>query len=226
MNRKGINPFITKWYGHYLRSRTATININGTEVTRTLPKGLPQGGIISPLAWDLVIDSLLVHLNKEKNISAIGYADNVAIVLDRLDPTTLVDIAQSSVNKACRWGKSNDLNFNASKTEAVFFTRRRKPQPYKPLFVNGEAVKYSETCKYLGVTIDSKLNWKINIQNKIDKCKKLLHTIKATAGRKWGTNPALIRWAYTGIVMPTLTYGAHVWWSFTPNKTTITQLNS
>ncbi len=225
MNRKGINPFITKWYGHYLRSRTATININGTEVTRTLPKGLPQGGIISPLAWDLVIDNLLVHLNKEKNISAIGYADDVAIVLDGLDPTTLVNIAQSSVDKACRWGRSNDLNFNASKTEAVFFTRRRKPPPYKPLFVNGEAVKYSEVCKYLGVTIDSKLNWKTHIQNKIDKCKKLLHTIKAAAGRKWGTNPALVRWAYTGIVRPTLAYGAHVWWSFTPNKTTITQLN-
>ncbi len=225
MNRRGIDSSIVRWYSFYLRNRTATIKINDTQTTRTLPRGLPQGGIISPLAWDLVIDNLLVHLNKEKNIKAVGYADDVAIVLDGIDPASMVDIAQSSINKACSWGRASKLNFNASKTEAVFFTRRRKLPTYKPLTVNGEKVEYSDGCKYLGVYIDKKLTWTQHVQEKIDKCKKLLHSVKATVGKRWGVNPQLVRWAYTGIVRPTLAYASHVWWSFTPSKTTITQLN-
>ena len=224
MNRRGTNPFIVKWYGHYLRSRTATMKINDTQVTRTLPRGLPQGGIISPVAWDLVVDNLLVHLNKETNVLAVGYADDVAIVTVGLDPNTLVDIVQCSIEKACKWGRANGLNFNASKTEAVFFTRKRKLPSFKPITVNGTKVDYSDGCKYLGVYIDSKLTWKHHIQTKIDKCKKLLYLIKATVGRKWGINPQLVRWAYTGIVRPTLAFACHIWWNFTPSKTTITQL--
>ena len=225
MNKKGLDSYITRWYNHYLTSRMATIQIDDTKVTRKLPMGVPQGGIISPLAWDLVIDELLTLLNEEKNVIAVGFADDIALAIDGQDPSSMVDIVQKLINKACDWGRGNNLNFNAAKTEAVFFTRKRKVPKYKPIKVNGETVEYADGCKYLGVYLDSKLNWKKHIQLKINKCKTLLHLLKAMVGRKWGTNPQLVRWAFTGIVRPTLSYACHIWWKFCTQKSTISQLN-
>ncbi len=89
---------------------------------------MPQGGIISPIAWDLVVDDLLEQLNQEANVLTGHYADGLAIALRSLDPSELVEIAQEYINKAYDWGRENDLRFNANKTEAIFFTRRPKCQ--------------------------------------------------------------------------------------------------
>ncbi len=218
MKRRQISPAITQWYQYYLQNRTATININETQKTRGLPKGLPQGGIISPIAWDLVVDDLLEQLNQEANVLTVGYADDLAIALSGLDPNALVEIAQRYINKACDWGRENDLRFNANKTEAVFFTRKTKVPEYKKLHVDGVNINYSEGCKYLGVYLDKRLRWNQHIQQKIVKCKKLLHTLKAAIGRQWGLQPQLVRWAYTGMVRPILAYACHVWWNFSPSK--------
>ena len=54
-----------------------------------------------------------------------------------------------------------------------------------------------------------------------------MFALKTTIGQKWGTNPHLMRWAYTGIVRPKLTYGCHIW-SHKVNKTLgdkLTRLN-
>lgn len=51
-------------------------------------KGCPQGGIISPLLWDLVIDSLLNDLNG-KGYSTIGYAGDITIPITGKFESTL-----------------------------------------------------------------------------------------------------------------------------------------
>ncbi len=224
MNKRGISPSIVQWYSFYLQNRTATITINDTQRTRGLPRGLPQGGIISPIAWDLVVDSLLEDLNQETNVLVVGYADDLAIALSSFDPASLVEIAQDYINKACAWGRENDLQFNAKKTEAVFFTRRTKVPEYKKLHVNGVNVDYADGCKYLGVYLDKKLRWSTHIQQKIAKCKKLLYTLKLAVGRSWGLQPQLVRWIYIGMVRPIFAYACHIWWNFHPTKDIIKQL--
>ena len=225
MKRRDVNELLRKWYGHYLRNRTATIKINESMGKRRIPQGVPQGGIISPIAWNLVIDDLLTHLSKEKNVKVVGYADDLSLILNGLDPTALVDQAQKLINAAVKWGSANNLKFNASKTEAIFFTKKLKTPNFKQLHVNGEAVKYSKGCKYLGIYLDSKLNWNTHLQQKITRCKKLLYALKTTVGKNWGVNPQLTRWVFTGMVRPILAYASHVWWNFHPTNNIMMQLN-
>jgi hypothetical protein len=42
-------------------------------------RGCPQGGVLSPLLWNMVINSLLGRLNNE-SLWAQGLADEIAIV--------------------------------------------------------------------------------------------------------------------------------------------------
>ena len=108
------------------------------------------------------------------------------------------------------WGAKCGLKFNPEKTVAVLFTRKRKTPTN---FVEFEGVKlpYSETVRYLGVDLDSKLHWRQHILNKIKSSKRLLMNIACITNKSFGPCPKIMRWAFTGIVRPALTYGALVW---------------
>ena len=93
---------------------------------------------------------------------------------------------------------------------AVLFTRRRKAPEHFIKF-EGKILSYSNSVVYLGVHIDSKLHWKLHIQNKIDKAKKLIHSISNITRVSFGPCPKLMRWAYIGMVRPMLSYAAMAW---------------
>ncbi len=59
MEQKGLPPHIIKWYTHYLRYRSVQTEIKGITAIRTLTRGTPKGGILSPLVWNLAFDELL-----------------------------------------------------------------------------------------------------------------------------------------------------------------------
>ena len=65
---------------------------------------------------------------------------------------------QVAINKAQWWGTENGLTFGVAKTVVVVFSHKRNPSKNFPkLKLNGIALDYSETVKYLGVTLGSKL---------------------------------------------------------------------
>ena len=77
--------------------------------------------------------------------------------------------------------------------------------------MNKVPVEYSSGAKYLGVWLDSKLNFKKHVDDKVNKCKRHLFALKNLIGTNWGPAPKLMKWAYSGIVRPKLTYACHVW---------------
>ena len=108
------------------------------------------------------------------------------------------------------WGNTCKLKFNPEKTVAVLFTRKRKI-PDCIMRFEGKVLEFAETVRYLGVDLDSKLHWKIHIEQKINKAKRLLMNLSNLTSNSSGPSPKLMRWAYEGIVKPMLSYGALVW---------------
>ncbi|XP_062715575.1 uncharacterized protein LOC134291616 [Aedes albopictus] len=82
----------------------------------------------------------------------------------------------------------------------------------------------SSEVKYLGVILDSKLNWNSHLNYAIDKATNTLWISKRTFGNKWGLRPAMIHWIYTAIVRPRITYASLVWWPKTKEKCAIKKL--
>jgi len=77
--------------------------------------------------------------------------------------------------------------------------------------VKEHKVPYSDTVKYLGVTLDKRLEWKSHLSEKVNRAKGLLIKLRGAMGKLWGAPPYLMKWAYTGIVRPMITYGCLVW---------------
>ncbi len=70
---------------------------------------------------------------------------------------------------------------------------------------------YSDTVKYLGVLLDSKLTCGPHIREKAKEATRLLYCFKTSVGQLWGPNPYLMRWVLTGIALPKIMYRAMVW---------------
>ena len=210
LQAKGVRKEVIGWYGYYLKNRTATISLGNTTRTRALVRGTPQGGILSPLVWNIVFDSLLESL-RLPGIHPRGYADDGMFLVSGPCPETLVDLAQPAINKAVAWGMANGLRFSTNKTQVILFSRSRNLKINKHLRINGEPIPFSNEVKYLGVTLTSQLRWDVHIKAKIKKARAKLVLLKMATGLLWGPSPRMMIWAYNSIVVPAVTYAAIVW---------------
>ena len=65
-------------------------------------RGCLQGGILSPLLWNLTMDELLWDLS-EAGYYSIGYADDIAIIIRGKFPSTVSEVLQNALRdwKTC-----------------------------------------------------------------------------------------------------------------------------
>jgi retron-type reverse transcriptase len=52
----------------------------GSSLTAEVVAGCPQGRVLSPLLWNLVVDRLLVETS-DLGFSTFGYADDIVIIV-------------------------------------------------------------------------------------------------------------------------------------------------
>jgi len=160
--------------------------------------------------WNLAFDSLLNRFEKGP-VKCIGFADDAALLITGICPNTMVDVMQGALSKAVEWGNDSKLTFGAAKTVAVLFSRRNKPIIPHKLKVDGAEIEFSNSVKYLGLTLDKKLNYGIHINDKLRKAKGTLFNLNSALGNAFGPKPLLMRWAYLSIVRPMLSYAAIAW---------------
>lgn len=77
--------------------------------------------------------------------------------------------------------------------------------------MDGMVLSRSDTTTYLGVTLDKKLFWREHINNRIAMCKRLMLKLNACVRGIWGPKPKMMKYAYTGIIIPKLTYACLAW---------------
>lgn len=210
MRAKKISPTIVSWFEQYLTKRSVEIDLLGQKCSRKLIKGTPQGGILSPLIWNLTFDPMLALLNAGP-VRARGFADDACLLIKGSDPETMVDLMQETLDKTVAWGERHGLTFNPQKTVTIFYHRRYKFQEPKRLRMKNVELNYSTSMKYLGVTIDHKLTWKKHVENKISNVKKQIMLIRNAIGQIWGPTPRALKWAYSGIILSSICYGSIVW---------------
>ena len=139
-------------------SRLVHTSIMGRNLTAKVVGGCPQGGVLSPLLWNLVADRLLTITN-DLGFSTFGYADNTVIIVQGKFAHTVREIMQGALNMVVKWAVKEGLNISPHKTAIVPFTNRRNTGGLGPLTLYCKELTMLDRVKYLGVTLDSKVNW-------------------------------------------------------------------
>ena len=205
----GVSRVLVNWIENLLKHRTVQAELNGEVVKREVMKGNPQGGILSPFLWNCVLNSLLVELhNRGFHIQA--YADDLAVLVTGTDTSWIRGRAQKAINIAAEWATKQELQFSSNKTEVVLFTHKRNPK-IGTLRLNGQPLHLSKEAKLLGVTLDSKLTWKSHITRIARKATVALMQCRQIAGKTWGLKPSIMRWIYTAMIRPIVTYACVSW---------------
>uniref|UniRef100_A0A1I8FN67 Reverse transcriptase domain-containing protein n=1 Tax=Macrostomum lignano TaxID=282301 RepID=A0A1I8FN67_9PLAT len=116
--------------------------------------GGPQGGVLTPTLWNLVMDALLSD-SRPDPVFKVGYADDVTAIVAGPSPSTLRDLMQSFIRKAESWANDNGLELSEPKTvaimgEAARTTRRLIDAGVKFIYMRAPAkrnlVPHSDLC--------------------------------------------------------------------------------
>ena len=179
--RKGCEITTVRWIKSMLKSRQITANIGGTAVSVLAKKGCPQGGVLSPLLWSMVVDNLITELN-DARFNTQGYADDLVVMIVAKHDDTLSQMMQNALNMINNWCLKEDLNINPNKTVIVPFTNRRKLNLTTPS-LGGTKIGFSKEVKYLGVILDAKLNWNNHLEKVRDKSTKAFWICRRYLGK-------------------------------------------
>lgn len=212
MRRHGVDEGLVRFITHMLCTRVAEAHVNGCKKSKRVKKGTPQGGVLSPALWNMIINELLMVLSQTStSLYNQGYADDVVILQGGPDLETVRSLTQTALNIVWTWAIRNNLRFNPSKTEVIVFTGKCKWSFRIPLYFGGVELKTTKQAKYLGVILHEKLSWKPHVQAKTAKATKLLAACNRAVGKTWGLAPKIKKWIYTAIIRPMMTYGCLSW---------------
>jgi hypothetical protein len=101
-----------------LDSRNITAILSGETLRASAARGYPQIGVLSPLLWSLVVDDHLWDLNSN-DYYAVGYADDIAILINGEFPYTVSEVLQTALCTAQKWCEKTNLSINAKKTVII-----------------------------------------------------------------------------------------------------------
>ena len=104
------------------------------------------------------------------------------------------------------------------------FDYRRKKEPLTPLLIDGKIVSIVDSCKYLGLKIDSKLNWSNHAHDVCKKVNQRLYFLRKLWSFK--VNPEILLLLYRATIESIITYGINCWGSsiMTKDKERINRL--
>jgi len=172
-------------------------------------RGSPQGGVLSPTIWNIIMDELLCTF-PSGGMKAVGYADDVILMVKGKDPYTMANLMNRCLGKVATWGHKNGLLFNPAKTVATLFSKGRTRYNIN-LKMDNTRLELSDQMKYLGITLTRTLNWATHIKERVRKAIATMQVAKSIVGQKWGLTPSKVYWVYSAMARPVITYGSIVW---------------
>ena len=123
---------------------------------------------------------------------------------------------------AIQWSQNHNSKFEASKSTMLHFTRKttkvpvtnaRIPLPRPELLIQGHLIKETLTYKYLGILLDSSLNWKAQAQRATANATKWILQFRRLTKPTSGINLKLMWQLYMSVMLPKITYGLNTWYT-------------
>ena len=152
----GINPTLVTWAESFLLGRTQTVIVDGTE-SSPLPvlSGVPQGTVLGPLFFLVYINDITENISPGTTVRL--FADDTSVYRRINSEADSIEL-QKDLDTLQEWEVKNKMEFHPDKCQLLRVTNKRKPIA-ADYTIHSQKILKSDSVKYLGVTIDSKLAW-------------------------------------------------------------------
>lgn len=154
----GIRGSMLQWISSYISSRKMVVkHANVKSETKDIQMGVPQGSVLGPLLFMIYVNDLPSYISKGQ---VTMFADDTTITIAAPTPEELSSNLICVRDELEAWCQRNNLILNNSKTVSLNF-HVRKPLPTN--FETLHNIELSDTAKFLGTHLDSKLSWNKHI---------------------------------------------------------------
>ncbi|KAL4096724.1 hypothetical protein QTP88_021619 [Uroleucon formosanum] len=190
--------------------------------TKQLNNGLPQGSVLAPTLFNLYISDLPSTISRK-----FAYADDITVATQHEKFENNEAILNQDLEKLRKYFQQWRLKSNIQKTEISTFHLNNKLAKHQPTITFGNQIlAYNPTPKYLGVTLDRTLTYKIHLQNTAAKIRTRNNIIQKLAGSTWGASTETLRTSALALVYSAAEYAAPVWLNSAHCSKIDVQLNS
>jgi ribonuclease HI len=204
----GIDGRLLDWLKQFLLGRSFRVRIGDLlSDARQLLTGVPQGAILSPLLFNIMLFDFPTapHL-----VKTLLYADDVEADVTASSNAEAEEILNPYLDAISHWAREWRFDFSIEKSAVVVFTRDAARHPPQ-LYIMGNRIQSLESVKFLGLTFDRKLQWKEHVNNVVVKCMRANNALAMVARRKYGpTIPALVS-LHIALVRSQVDYGLVVY---------------
>ena len=204
LEKYGIRGLPLRLISSFLSDRSQVVRVGDTYSDKlNIPIGLPTGSVLSCLLFLLYVNDL-PHLSQL--MTPFLYADDTTLSFSGPSMEELAVLCNSELDKFNSWTEANRLSINANKTFSIIISNKSFDLP--ALNIKGNSIEHRDFGKFLGVTVDSRLNFKRHISEvsaKISKSVGILFKLKPYLP----SETLLI--IYYSLVFPYLNYCSIVW---------------
>ena len=203
----GINGISLSLIRNYLTNRFQYVQFENSESDLLeIKTGIPQGSILGPLFFSIMINDLVNSSNKFKFLM---YADDTTIYFNLKDfPIENREVLiNNELEKVNKWLKLNKLAVNVDKTKSMLFHKRRPVTPIQ-FSMNNRIIDVVQHFNYLGIMLDADMSWKTHVamvRNKLSRINGILHRVKYIYPQ------SLLITLYKSLFVPHINYGSLLW---------------
>ena len=202
----GIRGIAYNWLKSYIDKRKQYVSFNDVNSGfLDITCGVPQGSILGPILFILYINDLC---NVSEFLKFVLFADDTNLFASGDNIETLCNDINRELNKINIWFKINKLSLNLNKTNFMVFSNKGITDG--DININIEDINITRVyeCKFLGVLIDSKLNWKSHcsmVKDKLIKCNAIMYKASVYL------DLVAMRTLYCSLFLPYINYCCEVW---------------
>jgi hypothetical protein len=157
VNKLDMPQYLKRIISYYLRERLLLYDTEEGRKEYDVSGGVPQGSVLGPFLWNVMYDSLL-RMDLPNNVFMTAFADDILLTIASNDLEELILTAELAVMLVQRWLRFLGISLAEHKTEAVLISRK-KIQEKATLRIGDCTIVSKPSIRYLGVMIDSRLNF-------------------------------------------------------------------
>lgn len=172
---------------------------------KEIKAGVPQGSVLGPILY-LIYTRDIPQFEQD---TIATFADDTAILAVGKNHEEAANKLQTSVNQINNWTKRWRIKLNETKSVHINFTNKSEQQI--PISINNAQIPHANSAKYLGITLDARLRWKVHVKKKKEELDIRFKKMYWLLGRHSSLSTYNKILLYKQVLKPVWTYGIQLW---------------